>query len=168
VAPVYRYKAREREVYLPSACGWYDFYSGKFLNGGQKIHSEAPYGRMPLYVREGTILPVGPEIQYTGEKPADPVTIYIYTGRNGEFTLYEDEGINYNYEKGLFSTILMSYNEIKKEFTIHERKGEYPGMLKSRRFNVILIGKETAVGIDSGTKPDEIITYTGSRIVVQL
>ncbi len=100
VAPVYKYKARTREVYLPASCGWYDLYTGKYFTGGQKIDADAPYERMPLFVKEGSIIPVGPDIQYVDEKPADPLTLLVYTGRDCVFTLYEDEGINYNYEHG--------------------------------------------------------------------
>jgi alpha-D-xyloside xylohydrolase len=159
VAPVYKYKARSREVYLPLSCGWYDYYTSKFLKGGQMITADAPYERIPLYVREGTILPTGPEIQYTDQKPADPVTLHIYSGKDGEFTLYEDEGINYNYEKEYFSTIRFCYNEAKKELTIEDRKGDFPGMLKSRTFNMLLIsGGKDPVHRD--------IMYTGEKASV--
>ena len=146
VSPVYKYKAREREIYFPAACGWYDFYTGKFINAGQKIKVDAPYERLPLYVREGTILPIGPEIQYTDEKPADPLTLYIYTGKSCDFTLYEDEGTNYNYEKGSYSTIHLIYNEERKELTIEDRKGEFNGMLKTRTFNIVIINKKKSIG----------------------
>ena len=111
VAPVYQYKERTREVYFPEASGWYDLYSGKFTEGGQKISVDAPYERMPLFVKEGSIVPFGPEIQYAGEKQADEITLYVYAGKDAEFTMYEDEGVNYNYEKGAFSTIQFKYNE---------------------------------------------------------
>ncbi len=167
VAPVYKYKARTREIYFPGSCGWYDFYTGKYLQGGQKINAEAPYDKIPLYVREGTILPIGPEIQYTGQTPADPVTVCIYTGKNCEFTLYEDEGTNYNYEKGAFSNIRFNYNEEKKELLIDERKGDFAGMLKSRTFKIVFIGKSEPVPFDSDLKPYKTITYSGSRINIK-
>ena len=167
VAPVYKYKERSREVYLPESNGWYDFYSGKYLTGGQKINADAPYERLPLFVREGSIMPIGPEIQYTDEKPADPVTLLIYSGKDCEFTLYEDEGTNYNYEKGSYSNIRFSYNEDKKELTADDRKGEFPGMLKSRTFNIKFIKKDTPVPFDPDSSPDMTITYNGNRVTVK-
>jgi alpha-D-xyloside xylohydrolase len=164
VAPVYKYKARSREVYLPVSCGWYDFYTGKYLNGGQRLNADAPYEKLPLFVREGTILPLGPEIQYTGEKKADPLTLLIYTGKSCEFNLYEDEGTNYNYEKGSFSNILFSYNEEKKELSIGERKGTFPGMLKTRTFKIVFISKEKMVTVKPEIMPDATIIYDGNAI----
>ncbi len=166
VAPVYKYKARNREIYFPAMCGWYDFYSGKYLNGGQRLMVDAPYERIPLYVREGTILPAGPEIQYTSEKPADPLTLFVYTGKDCEFTLYEDEGINYNYEKGSYSNIRFSYSEGKSELTVDERKGEFDGMLKTRTFNFVFIDKNKSVGFDPDVIPDRTITYTGEKVTI--
>jgi alpha-D-xyloside xylohydrolase len=161
VAPVYKYKARSREVYLPSLCGWYDFYSNKFTSGGTNIIADAPYERIPLFVREGTILPIGPDIQYTDQKPADPLTIFVYSGKNGDFTLYEDEGTNYNYEKGFFSTIRFVFSHLNNELTIEARKGDFPGMLKIRTFNIIMITKESQLA-------GNVIDYTGSKVVVPL
>ena len=136
VCPVYSYKARERDVYFPAGNGWYDFYTGKFTTGGQKMTVPAPYERMPLFVKAGSIIPVGPEIEYTSQKPADPVTLYVYTGADASFTLYEDEGTTYDYEKGEYSTIPLSWSESAGELTIGERKGEFPQMIKERTFNV--------------------------------
>ena len=166
VAPVYKYKARERDVYFPASCGWYDFYTGRFIYGGQKNTVTAPYERMPLFVREGTILPVGPDIQFTDEKPADPITLLVYTGKNCSFILYEDEGINYNYEKGSCTMIRISYDEAKTELTIDDRRGEFAGMLKSRTFNIVYIGKDKPVPFDPGTTPDKTIKYDGKKITV--
>jgi alpha-D-xyloside xylohydrolase len=166
VAPVYKYKATTREVYLPASCGWYDFYSGKFINGGSKIEADAPYERMPLFVKEGSIIPVGPEIQYTDEKPADPVTLYVYTGRDCAFTLYEDEGTNYNYEKGACSTIKFSYNNSVRELTIGDRYGEFNGMLKSRTFNIVWVTSEKPVAFDPEIVPDKSVTYEGKKLTI--
>jgi alpha-D-xyloside xylohydrolase len=166
VIPVYKYKARSREVYFPSQCGWYDFYSGKYLNGGQNQTVDAPYERIPLYIREGTIIPFGPEIQYTSEKPVDPITLMVYTGKDGEFTLYEDEGTNYNYEKGWFSKINFTYNEAKRELIIGERKGSFEGMVKSRTFNIVFISKNKPVPIDPLPTPDKTVTFDGTRISI--
>ncbi len=161
VAPVYKFKARNRQVYLPASGGWYDFYTGKYLNGGQIINADAPYEKLPLFVREGTILPIGPEIQYTGEKKADPVTLFVYTGKDCVFTLYEDEGSNYNYEKGSYSNIQFSYSETNREVKIGERKGSFPGMLKTRTFKIVFISKEKMVTFNPETAPDVTISYDG-------
>ena len=109
--PVGYYKARNRQVYFPKQSGWYDLYSGEFINGGQKLIVDAPYGRIPVYVREGSIIPFGPELQWSDEKPAELINLYVYTGADGQFQLYEDEGTNYNYEKGKYATIDFNYDE---------------------------------------------------------
>jgi alpha-D-xyloside xylohydrolase len=166
VAPVYQYKARNREVYFPAGNGWYDLYSGKYTEGGQKISVDAPYERMPLFVKEGSIVPFGPEIQYTGEKQADVITLYVYTGKDAEFILYEDEGINYNYEKGAFSTIRINYNEQSGKLTIGDVQGSFEGMLKSRTFNIIWVGKQKPVEFDLSKKADATVSYEGKVMEV--
>ncbi|MCU0461581.1 MAG: DUF5110 domain-containing protein [Bacteroidales bacterium] len=166
VAPVYKYKARTREVYLPSANGWYDLYSGKYFAGGQKIDADAPYERMPLFVKEGSIIPVGTEIQYVDEKPADPLTLLVYTGRDCAFTLYEDEGVNYNYEKGKCSTIKFNFKNETGELTIDDRKGEFQGMLKERTFNIKWITKEKQVPFTFEITKDTKVVYNGEEITV--
>jgi len=167
VAPVYRYKARSRPVYLPASCGWYDLYSGKYFNGGQDIDADAPYERMPLFIKEGSIIPVGPEIQYTGEKPADPVTLYIYSGRDCAFTLYEDEDTNYNYEQGAWNTIKFSFDNETGQLTIGDRIGEYEGMLKSRTFKIKWISRDKPFPFDPDSRPDAVVTYEGRQIVIE-
>jgi len=160
VNPVCTYKAQQREVYLPAGQGWYDLYSGKIVDGGQRITAEAPYQRMPVYVKEGTILPMGPDLQYTGERPADTITLYVYTGRDADFTLYEDEGTNYNYEKGSFSTIALHYNEAARMLTIGERNGSFAGALLQRTFRIECIGGKS--------KPTAVVTYTGHEKRIDL
>lgn len=167
VAPVYEYGARSREVYFPKADGWYDFYTGKYHIGGKTETVDAPYERLPLYVKAGSIVPYGPDIQYTTEKPADIVTLYVYQGADGNFTLYEDEGENYNYEKGSYSTIPFEYNEAKKTLTIGERKGEFPGMLSERTFNVVTVGTDKPQAYDLGVK-GKIVKYNGAKQEVGL
>ncbi len=167
VCPVHVYKAREREVYFPIADSWYDFYSGKYLAGGQKLTVPAPYERMPLYVKAGSIIPVGPEIEYTTQKPADPVALYVYTGADGSFSLYEDEGTTYDYEKGQYSLIPITYSESTGELTIGDRQGGYEGMLKERTFHVIWISKEKPVGFAPDAKPASTVKYTGQKTVVK-
>jgi len=159
--PVYTYKARNREVYFPATTGWYDFYSDQFIAGGKKITAEAPLERMPLFVPEGTILPMGPAMQYSDEKPADDLEIRVYAGKDGKFSLYEDEGTNYNYEKGAFTTIDFTYDNTTKAVTIGDRKGSFTGMLTNRTFRIVLINT-------TGVSQPKIVRYTGKKTNVKL
>ena len=124
--------------YLPSGAEWYDFWTGKRFKGGQKVTLQTQLDRVPMFVRAGSILPLGPEMQYTGEKSWDNLEIRIYPGADGTFVLYEDEGDNYNYEKGVFATIAFQWNNKSQTLTIGNRQGIYPGMLESRHFTVVL------------------------------
>jgi alpha-D-xyloside xylohydrolase len=160
VAPVYEYGARSREVYFPKCGGWYDYYTGRFQEGGVRKRVDAPYGRMPLYVRAGSILPVGPEIQWSDEKPADVIDLYVYQGADGEFTLYEDENVNYNYENGAYTMIDFAYSEADQTLKIGARRGAFPGMPAERTFNVIKISK-------AGTSQPQIIRYVGDPVEVK-
>jgi alpha-D-xyloside xylohydrolase len=167
VAPVYKYMARSRDVYFPSSVGWYDFYTGIYILGGHQLQVDAPFEQIPLFVREGSIIPFGPEIQFTDQKPADPVTLYVYTGRNCAFTLYEDEGTNYNYEKGECSTIKFSYDETTSELTIGERKGEFKGILKERVFNIVWITRDNPIPFDPEIIPHDSVAYKGEKILIK-
>ena len=166
VCPVYNYQARERDVYFPNHGGWYNLYSGEYIAGGQKLNVNAPYERMPLFVRSGSILPVGPEIEYTTQKQADHIKLYVYTGADAQFSLYEDEGTNYNYEKGAFANIPMAYDEASKKLTIGAREGEFEGMLEERQFEVIFITKETVKAFNPSTDSGIVVDYRGSEIEV--
>ena len=168
INPVTEYKARSRSVYLPEGTGWYDLKSGKYFKGGQTINADAPYTDIPIFVREGAIIPCGPEIQYSNEKPADPIRLFIYTGSNGSFTLYEDENTNYNYEKNIFSLVPFSYNDKEKILTIGKRQGEFSGMLGTRTFEIVWITKDHSTGLDIYSKPDQSITYDGSQIIINM
>lgn len=168
VNPVYSYKARSRHVYLPATTGWYDFYTGEYFTGGQTLNAPAPLGRMPLYVKEGSILPAGPALQYVSEKPADPLTLYVYTGQDATFALYEDEGINYNYEKGESSSIPLHYHEASKSLTIDARKGSYKGMPAKRTINIVWIKKDHAAGVALAGHPDQAIVYEGQQVIVHM
>ncbi|MBO9584479.1 MAG: DUF5110 domain-containing protein [Flavobacterium sp.] len=167
VCPVYQYGARKREVYLPAGTNWYDFYTGKQLLGGQTLQADAPYGRLPLFIPEGAIVPVGPEIQYTDQKPADNVVLYVYKGRDGHFTLYEDEGVNYNYEKGHYSAISFDYNQKKETLTIGERKGDFKGMLKDRKFKIVVVDPSNPKAFLSDASGKEI-DYKGALQVIKI
>jgi alpha-D-xyloside xylohydrolase len=168
VNPVAEYKARTRSVYLPSGTGWYDFRTGQHYKGGRTIQADAPYTDQPIFVKEGSIIPCGPEIQFTMEKPANPIRLLIYTGRDGSFNLYEDENINYNYEKGDFSIIPLSYNEKKHTLTIQKRQGKFSGMLETRTFEISWIGEQKLSGLDFQLKPDTIITYDGQSQSIKM
>lgn len=166
-APVYEYGARSREIYFPAGCGWYDFYSGRYVDGGQKLKVDAPYERMPLFVRSGAIVPYGPDMQYSNEKPASEITLYVYAGKDGAFTLYEDEGVNYNYEKGQYATIPFVYNEAAGTLTIGDRAGEFPGMLKERTFNIVKVSKDQPNPFDLKAK-GTTVKYNGKTQSVKL
>ncbi len=168
ICPVYQYKERQRDVYFPDQVGWYNLYSGEYVEGGQKISVTAPYERMPVFVREGSIIPVGPEIEFTGEKPDAPDDLYVYTGKDASFELYEDEGTNYNYEKGKFSKIKFTYSEESQKLTIQKREGEFEGMLKDRIFRVIFITRNQPVKILTGDGSTKTVNYTGEAIDISL
>ncbi len=145
--PVSEYKARSREVFFPQG-GWYDFYSNKYIQGGQTLTVDAPYERIPVFVRAGSILPIGPQMQWSDEKPADLIHILVYEGADGQFTLYEDEGTNYNYEKGKYATITFTYDDTHRQLTISKRKGSFKGMLKERKFNIVFVKKGQPIPLD--------------------
>ena len=167
VCPVYTYKARTRAVYLPATCGWYDLISGQYFEGGKSYTVDAPLEKIPVFAREGAIIPMGPELQYTGEKPADPLTLYVFDGKDGRFTLYEDEGTTYGYEKGAFVTLDIAYDNAGKKLSIGKWQGEYPGMLKERTIQVKLVSKECKGGIDYTGFPVKTIIYSGEPLVVE-
>ena len=167
INPVTQYKERKRSVYLPAGTGWYDLKTGHFFKGGQSIEADAPYSDIPVFVKEGSILPVGPDIQYTSEKPADPVRLFVYTGRNGKFALYEDENINYNYENGAFTLIPLTYEEESGLLTIGERKGEFQGMLKERTFEIVWVNKKNGGGFDFERAADRSVLYKGEVLIIK-
>ncbi|MGD0339548.1 MAG: TIM-barrel domain-containing protein [Bacteroidota bacterium] len=168
INPVTNYKDRTRPVYLPSGTGWYDLQTGRYYKGGRSIQADAPYTDIPIFVKEGSILVCGPNIQYTDEKPADPIRLFVYTGNDGSFTLYEDENINYNYEKGNFSTIMLNYSEKNHTLTIGRRQGEFPGMLKKRIFEIVWIGKGKLSGLDFQSEPDVTVMYDGLQQSIKM
>lgn len=168
INPVTTYKARSRSVYLPKAAGWYDFWTGGAFSGGQTIDAPAPYESLPLFVKAGSIIPFGPELQYTAEKSADPITLYVYAGADGAFTLYEDEGLNYNYEKGVFTRIPIQWNDSTRTLTIGKRAGSFPGMLSERTFEIVLVLKSKPAGFSFAPKADRSVRYGGDVVKVQL
>lgn len=168
VNPVYRYKARERMVYFPENTGWYELHTGRYMAGGQWLEVEAPYEVIPLYAREGSILPVGPALEYVDQKPADPLHFYIFGGADGEFNLYEDEGLNYNYEKGDFAAITFRYKDDSRTLIIEDRQGKFDGMLDQRTFLFTLITGEHKRPIGFEEEAQHTLQYDGRKIEFQL
>jgi alpha-D-xyloside xylohydrolase len=164
VSPVTTYKARTRSVYLPAGVKWFDFWTGQSVDGGRRIDADAPYDAIPIHVRAGSILPFGPECQYVGEKAADPITLYVYTGSNGSFTLYEDDGLTYDYEHNVYSEIPLHWDETLQTLTIGVRHGEFNGMLKSRSFQIVFVRPDHPVPYTFDPKPDQTVQYVGQAI----
>jgi alpha-D-xyloside xylohydrolase len=168
VNPVYEFNSRSRNVYLPATTGWYDFLTGKHYTGGQTINAAAPYTNIPVFIKEGAILPVGPEIQYTTQKPADPITLFVFAGKDGMFTLYEDENTNYNYEKGAYALIPFTYNNVSRTLVIGSRKGQFDGMTTKRTFNIVLVSSLKPGKLKFDGTPDKVIVYNGSEQKIDL
>ncbi len=165
VSPVTEPAATSRRVYLPDA-KWYDFWNGVSVDGKREITAEAPLDEVPLYIRSGSIVPFGPAVEWSTEKPADPIELRIYRGADGEFTLYEDENDSYNYEKGIHATITFRWDDAKHTLTIGDRHGEFPGMLTNRTFRVVFVGENHGIGIAPCDTPDKVLQYSGKKIVV--
>ena len=167
--PVGEYQKYSRNVYLPKQKGWYDFYTGKHYAGGQTIVADAPFDKIPVFVPEGSILPVGPEMEWSDQKKAELIDLYVYAGKDGSYTLYEDEGTNYNYEKGKYAMIDFKYNDAQKTVTIAARKGAFDGMLQKRRFNIVLVSDNNQQGISLAKAPKgKMVKYAGKAVTVKL
>lgn len=165
-APVTQFQARERNVYLPQRADWFDALTGAKLPGGQRVSAAAPRERMPLYVRAGSIVPAGPDVQWTGENPQGPLTIHVFAGADGSFTLYEDQGTDMGYARGEFARVPMRWDDAARQLTIGPREGSFPGMNPERPFTVILHdGRGQGEVFDrregmTGTYKGEAITLT--------
>jgi len=178
--PVGHYKARNRSVYFPRQCGWYNLYTGEKVmeadaesesavsNEGRRIVVDAPYDRIPVFVREGAIIPFGPAMQWSDEKPAELINLYVYAGQDGEFLLYEDEGTNYNYEKGKYATISIRYDDSRKTLSFGQRKGAFKGMLKDRRFNIVYVDKNHARELNLDNPEGQMVSYNGKEMIVSI
>lgn len=149
-------KQKTSEIYLPAGAVWYDYWTNQQYKGGQKITLQTTIDKIPLFVKAGSIVPIGPKVQYATEKSWDNLTINVYSGANGEFILYEDEFDNYNYEHGEYTEIPMTWNNSSRTLTIGDRKGSYEGMLAKRKFTITL---------NSGTQ--KTVDYTGTSTVVK-
>ena len=167
VSPVTAAGVTRRSVYLPRGAGWYDFWTGALQEGGRRIEAPAPYESLPLFVKAGSILTMGPELQYTAEKAADPLTVWVYTGSDAAFDLYEDDGLSYAYEKGAFATLPLRWSEAARTLTIGTRNGSFPGMLASREVRVVFVSRGRAVGHSPTPSPARVLTYRGQPITVE-
>lgn len=155
------------EVYLPKGARWYDFWTNECLDGGQTIDRPCPIDMMPVYVKAGTVMPFGPAVQYSSEKPWDELEIRVYPGADGTFTLYEDEGDGYNYEKGKYSLIKFSYDHANRRLTIGQRQGKFSGMLAKRTFRIVMVGPNSGRG-DQPMKAQTTVVYDGKQTTVGL
>lgn len=177
VSPVVQEKVNHRNIYLPEGSGWYNFWDGNYLTGGQTIVEQTSIDIIPLYVKAGSILPLGPDVQYSTEK-TDPIEIRIFEGANGEFDLYEDDNETYNYRNGEYSRIKFIWDDTNKILTINKIEGEYPGMNPEHTFRIVLYKKRsklhtwTGLGLEAGLElsenPDKIVKYIGEKVEVSL
>jgi alpha-D-xyloside xylohydrolase len=153
-----------RTVYLPAGANWVDFWTGETFAGGKTMTADAPVSIMPLFVRAGSIVPLGPVVQYAMEKPADPIELRVYRGADGGFTLYEDEGDGYNFEKGQYAMIPFEWDEARQTLAIGKRSGKFPGMLKERTFHVVFVSPGHGAGMAAESNADAVIRYAGKAV----
>jgi alpha-D-xyloside xylohydrolase len=163
VSPVLTEHALSRPAYLPAGADWYDFWTGGRTAGGVTVTVPAPLDRIPLAVRAGAVLPLGPAIEYAGQA-SDPIELRVYPGADGDFTLYEDTGDGATYESGAHSTIAIHWNDATRTLTFGARQGSYPGMAAGHTFNVVMVSAGHGVGGDATAAPDKTIQYTGARV----
>jgi alpha-D-xyloside xylohydrolase len=167
VNPVTVHGARSRPVYLPRGTLWYDFWTGEAVDGGRTIEAPAPYESLPVYVKAGSIVPFGPELQYTDEKPADPITLWVWQGADADFELYEDDGVSFAYEKGAFAVIPIHWDESAQRLTLGERKGSFPGMLEERSIKVVWVAAGAPRGYTPEPEAARTIRYLGARTTLR-
>ncbi len=159
-----------RPVYLPAGTSWFDFWTDRRLDGGRSIEADSPLEWIPIFVRAGSIVPMGPPRQHTGECPGAALEIHVYPGLAASFTVYEDEGDSYGYESGAYATVELLWDDGTRCLTIGERVGSYPGMPTEREFSVTIHGgprSQAAVAGDAGAHPSRHVRYAGSRVVVE-
>jgi alpha-D-xyloside xylohydrolase len=168
VSPVLKANAIRRSVYLPPSPAWYDFWTGQQVKGSQEIDPEAPLDRIPLYVRAGSILPMGPEIEYAAQDPGGSIELRIYRGADGQFDLYEDAGDSYDYEQGQHSVIPIRWDDRAGILTIGAREGSFPGMVETRTFRIVVVGSGHGIGGEVTSDADKEITFEGTEIKTSL
>ncbi|MGA7409362.1 MAG: glycoside hydrolase family 31 protein [Bryobacteraceae bacterium] len=166
VSPVTEQAASSRRLYLPQG-QWFDFWTGESIAGGKSVDAPAPLERLPLYVRAGAILPLGPSVEYSTQSPTIPIELRVYPGADGNFVLYEDENDNYNYEKGAYSTIPIHWDNAAHALTIGDRQGTFPGLIASRAFRVVFVDTNHGAGIESPVGAGQLVEYDGARVSVQ-
>lgn len=159
---------KTRSVYLPAGCDWYDFWTGEKFAGGQVLEVRAPIEVMPLFIKSGSVIPMGPIVQHTGGSPDAPIELRIYPGADGKFTIYEDEGDNYNYEKGAFATIRIQWSDDAGHLVIGEREGSFNGMAASRIFRIVRVSKGIAAGVEEPVDADRVVEYHGEKLVIEI
>lgn len=168
VCPVTQQGATTRRVYLPSGVSWTDFWTGQVYKGGQTLTAPAPIDRMPLYVKAGAIVPLGPYLQYVAEKPDDPLELRVYRGADGTFTLYEDEGDNTNYERDHYATTPLTWNDATRTLNLGARSGRFAGMLQKHTFHIVCVTQGRGVGVAPARTVDRTVTYDGHAVTVKM
>ncbi len=177
IAPITSYQQRSREVYLPGVGPWYDLWTGKQAPGpnapaieakGAYVQADAAYDSLPVYVRAGSILPLGPDVQYIGEKATAPLTLHVFTGADGHFTLYEDQGLTFDYKKGAFTEIPITWTEATRTLTIGVRKGSFPEMQQARSFQIVMTSASEPVGFSLTPHPIQTVQYAGVTVSIRL
>ena len=167
INPVTTEGAKQRTLYLPAGSDWIDFWTGKRMKGGQSITAEAPLDKMPIYAKAGSIVAYGPSVEVSSEK-ADPIELRVYAGANGDSSLYEDEGDNYDYEHGAHSAIPMHWDDKAGTLKIGDRQGSFPGMLQHRTFHIVMVAEGHGTGIASSSNSDATIEYDGKAASAQV
>ena len=168
VNPVTTYKARSRAVYLPAGSRWYDFHTGQILEGGRRIEAEAPYSDLPLFVRAGSVIPFGPQLEWTDQKPVDPMRLVVYAGADAEFRLYEDDGTSYAYEAGASSRIPIRWIDLERKLILGSREGEFPSMLGERTVEVVVVDPDHPRPRPYEGSADQTVTYSGTELDVEI
>jgi alpha-D-xyloside xylohydrolase len=166
VAPVTEFEARSRQVYLPAGSDWYEAESGKRIAGGQDYTAPAPRERLPLFLRAGSIVPLGPEVEWSDENPQGPLTIHVFPGADGAFTLYEDEGEDMGYLRGEFARIPFRWDDKTRRLTIGRREGNFPGMAAKRRIGIVVHADGDGPVFER--TPQRWIDYSGEAVELRL
>ena len=167
VAPVTAPNVSQSNIYLPGSNGWFNFWTGQGYQGGRTVKTAVHKDRIPLFVKAGSVIPLGKLVQFTNQLPADTIEVRIYKGADGTFDLYEDEGDNYNYEKGNYTVIPFAWNDKSQTLTISKRQGSYPGSINNRVFQIVLVSESNGTGIESSNVKKQI-SYNGNKVMIRL